>query len=65
MNTETQRPNLKPAELARRWGTTTGSLANMRSAGKGPDYLKIGSRVMYPMAAIEAYEAACTVRTVA
>jgi hypothetical protein len=55
--------HLSTADLARRWGVSTGWLANMRSAGTGPSYLKLGSRVVYPLASIESYEAAALVRT--
>ena len=47
---------LKPAELAHRWGSSVGTLANMRSAGVGPPFIKIGSNVRYPLSGIEEYE---------
>lgn len=46
-----------PEELAERWITSTGYLANRRSQGKGPEYLKLGSKVLYPVEAIALYEA--------
>lgn len=42
--------------LAKRWDTTTQRLANLRSKGAGPPYLKIGTRVLYRMADVLAYE---------
>lgn len=42
-------PNLRPAALAERWGTTPATLANMRHQGKGPAYWKRGTSVMYAM----------------
>lgn len=46
------------ADLADRWQCSAGWLANMRAAGSGPTYLKLGSRVLYPLGAVEAYEGA-------
>jgi hypothetical protein len=49
--------HLTPRDLADRWHTSVGHLANLRSRGAGPAYLKLG-RVLYPLAAVEAYEVA-------
>ena len=54
---------MKPAALAARWGSTYGHLANLRSAGTGPRYIKIGSRVMYRHGDVLAYEEAAIVET--
>lgn len=63
---------LTPAQVVERWNgaVTTGTLANWRSksttaAPVGPAFQKFGSRVRYPLAAIEAYEAANAVGVVA
>jgi hypothetical protein len=32
---------LTPTELAQRWGCSKGHLANLRSSGSGPDYVKL------------------------
>jgi hypothetical protein len=53
--------NLNATETARRLGVSPGTLANWRSAVTGPAYLKIGSRVMYPIAALVAFESAALV----
>jgi hypothetical protein len=54
--------HLTTQELARRWGVTTGHLSNLRHQGKGCTYIKPnGGRVLYPIAAVEAYEAATQV----
>ena len=45
-----------PAELAERWQCSPGHLANMRSAGVGPVYLKLGSSIRYRVADVQAYE---------
>lgn len=50
-------------QLAARWSTTRGNLANLRSAGTGPRYVKIGTRVHYRVADVLAYERASTVET--
>lgn len=51
---------LTPAELSKRWNgaVTTGTLANWRNQGKGPSFQKIGSRVLYRLDQVVAYEAA-------
>jgi hypothetical protein len=49
-------------QLATRWQTTRGHLANQRSYGRGVPYLKLGSRVMYRLSDVLAYEAECVVR---
>lgn len=59
------RNHLTPAELAERWGCTPGHLANLRYAGIGPAYLKLGASVRYPVDGIEQYEAARLVPAVA
>lgn len=54
---------IPPDALAERWDTSRGRLANWRSLGIGPAFVKIGARVLYPLAAIEAFEHANTVTT--
>ena len=51
---------LTPTDLVDRWGgaITTGTLANWRSKGRGPAFVKIGSRVLYLLADVQAYETA-------
>lgn len=53
---------LTDAQLAQRWQLSRGTLANQRSQGRGPVYLKIAGRVRYRRSAIEAYERAATVQ---
>lgn len=50
-------PILTSEELAARWRMHPGSLSNWRQQGKGPKFLKIGSRVFYRVSDVEAYEA--------
>lgn len=47
---------LDTEELAERWRTSRGYLANRRCAGKGPEYIKVGSKVLYPIDKVESYE---------
>lgn len=44
--------------LARRWLISGRTLEQWRWQGRGPRYLKIGGRVIYPLLEVEAYEAA-------
>ena len=45
-------------ELANRWRLSPRTLERWRWLGRGPQYLKIGGRVVYRLADIEAYEVA-------
>ena len=49
---------LTPKMVVARWGglVTVGTLANWRSKGKGPQYKQMGSRVVYTLADVEAWE---------
>ena len=49
---------LQPRELAERWRgvVTLSTLDNWRSQNRGPRFVKIGGRVLYPVAEVEAYE---------
>lgn len=55
---------LRADELAIRWSTSPGRLANLRSAGRGPRYCRIGTSIRYRLEDIEQYEAANTVEPV-
>jgi hypothetical protein len=56
---QAQSKYLSAAEVVQRWGgaVTTGTLANWRTQGKGPPFVKLGSKVRYPVAPLEAWEA--------
>lgn len=43
-------------ELADRWRLSEQTLANWRSAGKGPPYIRVGNRVLYPIEGIHSFE---------
>jgi len=50
---------LTQKELARRWAISHRTLERWRWTGEGPDYLKLGGRVIYRLEDITAFEAAC------
>jgi hypothetical protein len=45
-------------DLAKRWLISPRTLEQWRWQGKGPRYVKVGARVIYPLPEVEAYEAA-------
>lgn len=55
---ETTETPLTPAELVARWDgrIKEATLATWRCKGGGPDFVKIGGRVVYYPSAVEAYE---------
>jgi hypothetical protein len=51
---------LTDVQLAERWQMHRGTLIRWRSTGCGPDFIKVESKVLYPLAAVEQYEKANT-----
>lgn len=51
-----ERAYLTSKELADRWRLSDQTLANWRYAGKGPPFIRVGARVLYPIEGIHAYE---------
>lgn len=51
-----QLKHLSQKELARRWNISHRTLERWRSIGQGPAFLKLGGRVLYRLADIEAFE---------
>lgn len=49
-------PLLSPEEVAVRWKLSVRTLANWRSAGRGPSYMKIEGRIHYRLQDIERFE---------
>jgi hypothetical protein len=49
--------HLSEKRLARRWGLSHRTLERWRGTGEGPHFLKIGGRIVYRLAEIEAFEA--------
>ena len=47
---------LNQIDLARRWRISPRTLERWRWLGEGPQYLKLGGRVLYRVSDIEAYE---------
>lgn len=57
----TENPGLaRPSEVATYLGTTPGGLGNLRYLGRGPKFVKVGRRVMYRWADVDAYVEAQT-----
>lgn len=50
--------HMNQVELSLRWNISARTLERWRWIGQGPSFLKIGGRVVYRLADIEAYEAA-------
>jgi predicted DNA-binding transcriptional regulator AlpA len=50
--------NLNRSKAAEYLGLKTKTLDNWRSAGRGPRYLKLGARVLYPQTELDAFKAA-------
>ena len=48
---------LTQAALAKRWKVSPRTLERWRWLGRGPQYMKVGGRVVYRLEDIEAYEA--------
>lgn len=55
--------HLNQIDLARRWRVSERTLERWRWRRQGPEFLKIGGRVVYRLGDIEAYEA-CQTRNV-
>ena len=46
------------SDLLERWGKviSKGTLANWRAKKRGPNYVKIGGRILYPVPSVETWE---------
>lgn len=53
--------HLKPEEVALRLRTSVGVLSNWRRQGKGPKYIKLGRKILYPLREVETFETAHTI----
>lgn len=62
-NTKMSETCLNQIDLARRWRISPRTLERWRWLGEGPQYLKLGGRVLYRVADIEAYEQSITCQT--
>jgi predicted DNA-binding transcriptional regulator AlpA len=49
---------LRTEDLAQRWGLSPDTLKNWRSAGRGPNFIKLGSACRYRLADIVEFERA-------
>lgn len=50
------RAYLTSKEVADRWRLSDKTLANWRHAGKGPPFIRVGSRALYPIEGVNAWE---------
>ncbi|MGN7613071.1 helix-turn-helix domain-containing protein [Magnetococcales bacterium HHB-1] len=50
--------HLNQAQLAKRWSISQRTLENWRWKKRGPPYLKLGGRVVYPLEDIKKFESA-------
>lgn len=57
--------HLTDKELASRWRISTVTLSSWRVKGTGPEYVKVGKRVLYSLAVIELWELQNTKRNTA
>ncbi len=48
--------NMSENELAQKWGVSPKTLQRWRSEGRGPRYLKLSKRVIYPIEEIQKFE---------
>lgn len=51
-----ERVTLTEVELAKRWGISAKTLQRWRSESRGPNYMKLSKRVLYPVDEIFAFE---------
>jgi hypothetical protein len=62
LSSKVERPvrHLNQIDLSRRWSISPRTLERWRWLHQGPQYLKIGGRVVYRLEDVEAFEAAQT-----
>lgn len=52
-----ERPlNLLPEEAAERLRVSKNTLSNWRVQGRGPKFIKLGRKILYPLPELEAFE---------
>ena len=54
--TDTDRVFIDTKQLAKRWGKNPHALSNLRRKGGGPNYYKIGGKILYDLAEIKQLE---------
>jgi hypothetical protein len=54
-----ERAFLTSKELASRWRLSEQTLANWRHGRKGPPFVRIGAKVLYPSEGVSAFEKLC------
>lgn len=55
---------LSPKMVEERYHIKVGTLANWRSQGRGPEYVKLGRKILYPLDGLTEWCRACRVRTI-
>lgn len=55
-NAQVDRVFIDTQELAKRWGKSPRTLENLRGKDEGPNYYKIGGKVLYDLAEIKQLE---------
>ncbi|WP_369913880.1 helix-turn-helix transcriptional regulator [Xanthomonas sp. NCPPB 3005] len=59
-----ERDRMKVPDAAKHLGVSVSTLDKMRHEGRGPRYLKIGGRIFYRVADLDAYIDASVVETI-
>ena len=59
-----ERKYLEPKEVEKIYRIKVGTLANWRSQGRGPSYVKYGRKVLYPIKTLEAWHEAHQILTI-
>ena len=54
---------LRPKEVEQIYRMNAKTLANWRSQGRGPDYLRIGGRIFYQVHELKRFIRSCKVKT--
>jgi len=54
---------LSPKMVEERYHVRVGTLANWRCQSRGPEYVKLGRKIMYPVQALEVWCQNCRVLT--
>ena len=55
---------LTPKRVSEVFDIAIGTLANWRCQGRGPEYVKLGRKILYPIDSLDRWSRSCLVRTV-
>lgn len=59
-----QKKLLRPKDVEEIYSISVRTLANWRSLGKGPGYVKAGGKVLYPIYELQKWFQKCKVKTI-